>query len=87
MADIYTLSRRVVVWLGPEYNDSSLALNLLDSLGSKLQVDWVSGRMKVTCEVKSEQHWADQNEVLPYKECEISALVSIFDRPWFERLW
>jgi hypothetical protein len=43
--------------------------------------------MKAIPEDISEQHWADINEVLPYSPEEIAAIVGIFERPWFERLW
>jgi hypothetical protein len=87
MADIYTLSSRVVVWLGPECDNSSLALELLEHLGNKIEVNRVLGTMKATSEDVTEQHWAERNEVLPYNEREIAAIVAIFERPWFERLW
>jgi hypothetical protein len=66
MADLYRLSRRVVAWLGPESGDSSLGLDLLRSLGAKIEVNWVFATMKAIPEDISEQHWADINEVLPY---------------------
>jgi hypothetical protein len=87
MADLYRLSWRVVAWLGPESGDSSLGLDLLRSLGAKIEVNWGFGTMKAIPEDRSEQHWADINEVLPYNPEEIAAIVGIFERPWFERLW
>jgi hypothetical protein len=87
MADIYTLSKRVVVWLGPEVDDSSLALDLLESLGSKIEVDWPRWRMNATSEEPSEQHWADRYQSLPYNDRELTAIVRLCELPWFERLW
>jgi hypothetical protein len=87
MADLYTLSKRVVVWLGPEGHDSSLALSLLESLATKIKVDWASETMKAISEDQSEQHWVDKGKLLPYNEREIAAVYAILERPWFERLW
>jgi hypothetical protein len=87
MADLYTSSKRVVVWLGPEGHDSSLALSLLESIATKIEVDWVFETMKVTSEDPLEQHWVDRDKLLPYNEREIAAIYGILERPWFGRLW
>jgi hypothetical protein len=42
MGDIYALAERVIVWLGPKADGSSLALKTLDHIGSMVEVDWQS---------------------------------------------
>lgn len=87
MANIYTLSKRVLVWLGPEADESSLALALLESLGSKIEVDWHRGKMNATSEDPLDRHWADKSQPLPFNYREMTAIVRLCERPWFERLW
>lgn len=85
MAEIYT-GRKVVVWLGSEKEDSSLALDLLGSLSEKIDVGWDFLTMTAVSEDPPEQHWADWEQDLPYSEREKLAIAKILEREWFERL-
>lgn len=40
MAAIYKLAKKVIIWLGPEENNSSLAIDGLKLLSSKIEVHW-----------------------------------------------
>ena len=42
MGDIYNLANRVLVWLGPETQDSSLAMQFLSTIGSQAIVEWAT---------------------------------------------
>ena len=42
MGDIYSLANRVLVWLGLETPDSSLAMQLLNAIGSQATVEWAT---------------------------------------------
>jgi Heterokaryon incompatibility protein (HET) len=68
MADIYSLSKRVVVWLGPEAEDSSLALELLGSLATKVEINWETLNIRPARGDLSEQHWGDQQQPPPYND-------------------
>jgi len=81
MADIFSWSKRVVVWLGREADGSSLALHLLEVLSSKIEVDWEKVSKKAASEDASEQHWGDPNIALPYNEQEYTAIVRLLERP------
>ena len=48
MANIDNLADRVVLWAGPEDDDSSYTLKVMRSLGSKVIVDWFLQEMKPT---------------------------------------
>lgn len=85
MCDIYKLARRVVVWLGPEENNSPCALKLMEILGSKLEVDRQLYTIKAV--EQADVEWADPKRQLPYGKKEYQALYSLFHRSWFERLW
>jgi Heterokaryon incompatibility protein (HET) len=87
MADVFKLAERVVVWTGPEADDSAYALQLLTDLDSNIEVDWPTHTMRVSSTGSPEPHWADPSEILPYDERELSALAALLDRSWFERLW
>lgn len=39
MGDIYRRARQVVIWLGPEEDQSSLALELINEIGRDLRED------------------------------------------------
>ncbi|CAJ2511395.1 Uu.00g070200.m01.CDS01 [Anthostomella pinea] len=87
MGDVYRRAKRVVVWLGPEADDSSLAIDLLADLASKVHVDWVTQSMVPTPLGEHESHLADRYEPLPYRQRELDALSHLVFRDWFERLW
>jgi hypothetical protein len=86
MSNIYSLAKLVVVWLGPEQDDSTLAFNSLASFGSKVVVhDWNPPKPEPLSE--DDASLCDVNAPLPWTEEETTAVLSLFNRPWFERLW
>ncbi|THU90214.1 HET-domain-containing protein [Dendrothele bispora CBS 962.96] len=87
MGYIYRLAAKVTVWLGPEENDSSYALDLLNNLGSKVEVDWIADSATPSEAGKSEPHWADITRELDYEERELKAVYFLLGRSWFGRLW
>ncbi|CAL8574396.1 hypothetical protein XPA_000356 [Xanthoria parietina] len=40
MPDIYSLAQGVIVWLGPEKDDSNVAMEVLNDIGQDVTVDW-----------------------------------------------
>ncbi|KAI1500260.1 HET-domain-containing protein [Biscogniauxia marginata] len=89
MGDIYRLARRVIVWLGPQADGSTLALDFLDSLGRQVMVNWWDGTMRPAHWAKSKDLWADNEMAISFPSMpkEFAALVSLLERPWFERVW
>lgn len=87
MRDIYTLAERVVVWLGAEEQNSTYALQLISTLSSKIEVDWLLVVMKPSLLGESEPDWTDPSKSLPYEGEELDAIYSLLHRSWFERLW
>ena len=87
MGDIYRLADRVLVWLGPEGDNSTYALELMSALGSKIAVDWQVAAMKLALQGESNAEWTDRTKPLPYGEKELLAIESLLSRSWFERLW
>ena len=89
MGDIYRMAARVVIWLGPEQDDSDHALRILYNTGSRVVVDWIPEIISPSdSEVgKAEQHWGDTSQDLPYDQRDFLAIYHLFGRSWFERLW
>ena len=86
MGDIYSLADRVVVWLGPERDNSANVLRLLSHLSSEIKVDYVMGRMTPATSV-SAVHFSDKGSSLPYSIDDARSIDTLISRPWFSRLW
>jgi hypothetical protein len=84
MASLYSHARTVVVWLGPEAQNSDDAFSCIELLSKKVKIPW--DRTTLIC-LTEEENWADERLLLPFSERELVALEHIFSRPWFERLW
>ncbi|PVH81056.1 HET-domain-containing protein, partial [Cadophora sp. DSE1049] len=84
MADIYSRAQRVLVWLGKESDDSSLAVECVRTLSSKIEID--RGTMKVLPRT-DESHWLDWKTKLPFDVEQTTALTRLCNRDWFKRLW
>ncbi|KAI0857531.1 heterokaryon incompatibility protein-domain-containing protein [Xylaria cubensis] len=82
MGEIFRLAARVVVWLGPEENDSDRALSWLESMGS--QVDYEHYLKPVP---GADESISDVNVPIPLEAPDLSCLYHLFCRPWFDRLW
>jgi hypothetical protein len=84
MADIYQSASRVIVWLGPESHDSTLAIECCEKLSSNIIVDW---DLQTMSPVSTDTSWADKNEDLPCNNVESIAICNLLRRDWFTRLW
>jgi hypothetical protein len=84
MADIFSKAARVLVWLGPESDDSLLAIDCLEKVASKVKVNWEKLTMTATTD---EAHWTDLAIEMPLENVQLHAINHLIQRPWFERLW
>ena len=87
MGDIFQKADKVIVWLGPDQDRSTLALNQLDLLASKIEINWQSQKMQSASTEHAEAHWADLTVALPYDWETWNAIYHLLNRSWFERLW
>jgi hypothetical protein len=87
MGDIYRLAFRVNVWLGPSGDDSDYAIDLLGEVGSKVDFDPQTRNMITTEAAQEDDFWTDPSQPLDYGERELLAILKLFERPWFNRLW
>jgi hypothetical protein len=85
MASIYRLAHRIVVWLGPEANNSGLALSTLLYHGEQMEA--LRGNSRLLSPQCAEPKWYLPECKLPYTEEIWQALHDLGKRPWFERLW
>jgi hypothetical protein len=85
MGEIYRLAASVIIWLGPEKDDSSLAAAALSRIGQRVAVDL--DRNSVGFVPEAESNYWDNNAGLPLSSRELNAVGKFFDREWFKRLW
>jgi hypothetical protein len=76
MGSTYANAKNVLVWLGPEANDSDLAMDLLGySFGDKLlDKDLLEGSQS-----------SIPNELQTMRR--LKAVIKLFSRPWWQRGW
>ena len=83
MAAVYSMASQVIAWLGPESQNSTLALRALNDLGVQLQVDWNIRKMTSVSTGETLTRGSD-----PFRDDEIwDSVWDVLGRPWFERLW
>ncbi|KAI1742029.1 heterokaryon incompatibility protein-domain-containing protein [Xylaria scruposa] len=82
MGYIYRLARNVIVWLGPERDDSSHALETLDQAGRGITVDWYTSTV-----TNSESGEVIGPGNLVFSDRAEKAIGLLVMRSWFERLW
>ena len=86
MAKIYPQASRVVVWLGPERDNSALAMRELDALGSTVEVDWNLSQITPLSGDDYDQWLRIPLPFMKDHNCLVS-IASLLDRSWFKRLW
>ena len=83
MGQIYANAMRVIVWLGPEDDDAYFALDELHHLACNTLVNWSNNLLDF------HTGWADTQLSKGKRSSAHTqhALVSLLNRPWFERVW
>lgn len=88
MSDIYHRASRVVVWLGPEADDSRAALRTLSHLGRQVQFSWDWSTFGMADPPKGKDpRWSYINFHLPFDNDTWRAVRMLMSRAWFQRLW
>ena len=82
MAAVYSKASRVIVWLGPESQNSTLALRAIDRLGSQIRVDWNNHGITAFSTGETITRFVD-----PFDHENWKSVGDLLGRPWFERLW
>ena len=82
---IHSLADRVVIWIGQQSNDSTPALSMLERFGE--QVEYLVDGYYGDAPGAAEPDWWDPEVPLLYDEKIWSAIISLFKRPWYSRIW
>lgn len=86
MADIYRSASPVVIWLGPEFASSDVAMRELSALGSTVRINWGALEL-IPLSGDSFSVW----QVTPYPFSShgfvSGSIEALLDRLWFKRLW
>ncbi len=83
MAAVYSMANQVIIWLGPESQNSTLALRAIHDLGSQVRVDWNIEKVTSVSTGETLTHGDD-----PFNDDEMwESVGDLLRRPWFERLW
>lgn len=85
MADVYRNAEQVIAWLGPEGDSSTLAMETLGSLSSRLEVDWI--QLTIVPHSPEDTDLADPDIALPYDDKTWRSIYFLLSRSWFKRLW
>jgi hypothetical protein len=85
MGEIYREADRVVVWLGPQEDDSCAALKRLEYIGSRVYFDPVEYELHSLPGV--DQAFGNPSSLLPIDDKDSLAIERLFARSWFTRLW
>lgn len=80
MDSVYKLALRVIVWLGPEMENSALALDTLEGFGQQIELAHGSTMPSPAC---THPEWITE---LPGDSFAHSALRTLLGRTWFQRL-
>lgn len=86
MGSIYSLASHVILWLGPESQDSDDALDILEYIGSQFEYDSTTKLLKLLPS-SDEIEWADTQMTMPFRSGELDAICALFERPYFSRTW
>jgi hypothetical protein len=91
MGNIYGEARRVVVWLGEGREDSSLAVTTLKSIGASIDLSNINGELRWRVKVGGEAFHLESElsnpRIARAKILTWIAIRSLFNTPWFTRLW
>ncbi|KUI67444.1 Heterokaryon incompatibility protein 6, OR allele [Cytospora mali] len=89
MSHVFWTAPRVVVWLGPgdEEGGSNLALETLEDIGNRIQVNWELGTLIGVTKLDNEQWGPNTRCLKPLNHKQHTAILALIQRPWFERIW
>lgn len=85
MGHIYSLASRVMVWLGPEMDQTRCAFKVIADIAE--QVELSDDNYLIRSPNTSKPDWARFDCTLPFDDEIWQALTSLFKRPWFRRVW
>jgi hypothetical protein len=88
MGEIYSRADCVLIWIGPEKDESDKALDIMQHLSDRVRFDSLNITLhpSIQCS-EDDMHWSDRRVALPYKDGQLTAVLNLFIRPYFSRTW
>ncbi|KAG7050668.1 HET-domain-containing protein [Colletotrichum scovillei] len=83
--EIYSLSEKVIIWLGPEAEDSKHALETLKHFSK--QVEYVTSHRWGDAPGAEKPNWWRDDVVPPWTPRDWKSISSLLDREWFKSVW
>ena len=87
MADIYRSAAKVLIWLGPEADNSAKAIIALETLASNIYVDWEQFTISAASEEDAKSERLDHSKPAPFDHETWISISQLLSRSWFSRLW
>ncbi|KAL8995136.1 MAG: hypothetical protein Q9169_005079 [Polycauliona sp. 2 TL-2023] len=87
MPDIFSSAKAVAVWLGPEGDDSSNAMEVIRCIGSRITLDWGLPSMASVSESDFDPYAEEEYNAVEPTPKERLSIDKLLGRAWFERLW
>jgi hypothetical protein len=87
MGDVYGLAAKVVAWLGPEADNSTLAMETFRALSKEAISIRKQGDKTPYTNAEAQALLGDRLFKRPCTEEECEAILSLVCREWFERVW
>lgn len=85
MGEVYSFAWRVIIWLGPEADESSLAMKQIQHIGGQiLETKMIPA---VASRFLDAPDRADRTHPLPLELEPSDAIHALVRRPWFDRVW
>ncbi len=84
MAEIYSRTSRVFVWLGYASELTSVAITCFNKIVSHVELDRPNYRMIA---LSADESWANEDVPLPFDGDECWAMSEFIGSKWFQRLW
>ncbi|KAF1938832.1 HET-domain-containing protein [Clathrospora elynae] len=86
MGQIYNKAAQVIIWLGPEDEYTSMALDTIERLSAGVELTWDHRGcvVKPGSEAEAVQKHMEKSKFTPENWTSFSRLIQ---RPWFRRLW
>ncbi|CBY01644.1 hypothetical protein IAQ61_003456 [Plenodomus lingam] len=83
---IFSRASCVIMWLGPEEDQSSEALAMMQNWADQIRVDR-DNFLNDPREIIYGRYRAEKRSMMKYKKEELESMTSLLRRPYFERLW
>ncbi|KAJ3543224.1 hypothetical protein NM208_g3684 [Fusarium decemcellulare] len=85
MSSIFRCCSRVIAWLGPQDEDTSLAFSALAHIGA--QIERTTNGFLYSSPDSEESKWYDSSVDIPFPDKVWLAIGRLSKRHWFRRLW